>query len=300
MTFLNFRLLKRTILSPQTTIFAAMQFIRQVIPNLFTSVNLLAGVVGITLTFTYNLTEAAICIFIGATADFLDGFVARAVKGASEMGKQFDSLADLINFGVLPGLILYQLSSGVWGIYGESLLTNKHYLMPPVICFFLPLAAGVRLAIFNIDTKQKNVFYGLPSPASAILVASVPILIDWQLGLNAYSPLNIEDLRPIYHQFFSFEWTTAEVLFMPYFYPIIAMFLSVAMLIRIPLLSFKLHSFSFRKNLWVYLFVICALTILIISIFSDFNWYFIPCTWTLYVLFSVFSWITSPKLPQNI
>ncbi len=142
-----------------------MYMIRRNIPNCITCINILAGVLAIVcgargtepLWGLQAYQWAFIFIAIGAVADFFDGFAARALHAYSELGKELDSLCDLVTFGVAPGIIIFTLlhEGGVdpWAAWGALLI---------------PVAGAVRLARFNIDTRQTTVFIGLPIPANAI------------------------------------------------------------------------------------------------------------------------------------
>src|SRR5688572_7304391 len=162
------------------------------IPNLFTLFNLLFGCIAIVFimqtgqTIAYldregftqvdlpeKITWGALFIFAAAVIDFLDGFLARLFKATSEMGKQLDSLADLVSFGVAPGLIIYQFLRLSYSSQPDGVEVSMIYLLP---AFLIPCAAAYRLARFNLDTSQQYGFKGLPAPAAGLLIASFPLL----------------------------------------------------------------------------------------------------------------------------
>ena len=163
------------------------------IPNLFTLANLFLGCVaivqimqsGLSLSIDAsgeNLVEipeqiylASILIAAAAVVDFFDGFVARLLKVPSEMGKQLDSLADVVSFGVAPGLIIYQFLRLSFAQKAGGLDISTAFLLP---AFLVPCAGAYRLARFNIDTEQRYGFKGVPIPAAGIWVASFP-LVYW-------------------------------------------------------------------------------------------------------------------------
>ena len=159
-------------------IFADMNAIKRNIPNILTLSNLIAGLLAILFAVVGHLELAALCVFVSALFDFFDGLTARLLSANSELGKQLDSLADLVSFGVAPGMILFQL------IYYTQ--TNSFFqydikdvhLFPTVLAFLLPIFSAIRLAKFNLDTKQSTSFIGLPTPAAAIFVASLPLLSE--------------------------------------------------------------------------------------------------------------------------
>lgn len=163
------------------------------IPNLFTLANLFLGCIaivqimqsGLSLSVDAsgeNLVEipeqiylASILIAAAAVVDFFDGFVARLLKVPSEMGKQLDSLADVVSFGVAPGLIIYQFLRLSFAQQAGGLEISSAFLLP---AFLVPCAGAYRLARFNIDTEQSYGFKGVPIPAAGIWVASFP-LVYW-------------------------------------------------------------------------------------------------------------------------
>lgn len=136
------------------------------LPNLLTLINLLFGCIGVFACSTNNYKIVPICIAISLIADFLDGLVARALKVKSEMGAQLDSLADMVSFGVLPGVMFVQLISM------SNMSGGGSYEVNPIayIGFAFSLFACLRLAKFNIDTRQTDSFIGLATPAATIFV----------------------------------------------------------------------------------------------------------------------------------
>ena len=143
-----------------------MNAIKRNVPNLITLGNLTCGLLSIVLAFEGKLEVAAAFIFFGSILDFFDGFASRLLNVSSEIGKQLDSMADMVTFGVAPGIIIYKLIS-------ES---NNHYEFLVYAAFILPIFSAIRLAKFNIDSRQTSSFIGLPVPAAAIFIASLPIL----------------------------------------------------------------------------------------------------------------------------
>jgi CDP-diacylglycerol--serine O-phosphatidyltransferase len=137
------------------------------IPNILTLMNLIVGVLGIINLFQGDYTNTIFFIFLSAFFDFLDGFAARALNVSGPMGKELDSLADVVSFGVLPSLYLFQLSRGL----GNPDWANYSTLIVAAL-------SAYRLAKFNVDTRQTDKFIGLPTPANAILLttfAQLPI-----------------------------------------------------------------------------------------------------------------------------
>jgi CDP-diacylglycerol--serine O-phosphatidyltransferase len=149
------------------------------IPNTFTTLNLLSGCMGLISLYEGNLAQGAVFILIGAVFDFLDGFSARVLNAMSRIGKELDSLADLITFGVLPSFILY-LMIQEQGIPYISLLS-----------LLVVIGSAFRLARFNIDESQKEVFTGMPTPANAFLIAGLVFCWDaeWEIFSIIYGNL---------------------------------------------------------------------------------------------------------------
>lgn len=187
------------------------------IPNLFTFLNMASGLVALTLVFDNQLVWAATFVFLGIFFDFFDGFFARLLNVQSELGVQLDSLADLITSGVVPGAVVYQI----------LLLHPENGEIFPYTGFILTLAAGYRLAKFNIDTRQSEQFIGLPTPAMSIFVVSIPVVIAYQshaqwnsflvsnvfLGsvIILFSYLMNSELRLFALKFKHFSWKENEV-----------------------------------------------------------------------------------------
>ena len=222
------------------------------IPNLFTLLNLVFGCIAIVCilqtgqaivyvdkegVMSWDLPEkiavGSFFIFAAALVDFLDGFVARLFKATSAMGKQLDSLADVVSFGVAPGLILYQLLRTAFAKEAEGLDISVAALAP---AFLVPCAAAWRLAKFNIDESQQYSFKGIPTPAAGITIASLPLIVFYQ-------QFNLQNL------FFN-QWVIYAIILL----------LSWLMVSNLPLLSLKFRDKTIRGNLP--LVILAAITIL--------------------------------------
>ena len=139
-----------------------MKRLSSYIPNIITCCNLTAGSLAVIMALRGTFEQAAIFILIAAVCDFLDGLSARLLHGYSDMGKELDSLSDLISFGLAPGLMVYALLNDYLLLpYG-----NLEYLA--YIALLIPVAGGIRLAKFNVDDRQTTSFIGLPIPANAL------------------------------------------------------------------------------------------------------------------------------------
>ncbi len=243
------------------------------IPNLFTLLNLFFGCIaivfilqnGIEIITDANGTQLLILpekiwmasLFIGlaAVVDFLDGFVARLFNTTSDMGKQLDSLADVVSFGVAPGMILFQFLRLSVARQEDGLDTSIIWLVP---AFVFSCAAAWRLAKFNIDTSQDFGFKGVPTPAAGLLVASLP-LIYW----------NMQE-----------EWVSSILLNQWFLYAFIAV-LSWLMVSNLPMLGFKFKDFSVKNNLPRYLLLLIGIAALLLL-----KWLAVPVIFVAYVLVS--------------
>ena len=224
---------------------------RKHIPNAITCLNLFSGCIGIVLAFNGNLIGASYAIVIAAIFDFLDGFIARLLSAFSDIGKELDSLADIVSFGVLPSVIIYHLFLQAPQLGGLSQYINYS-------AFLIAIFSALRLAKFNIDTRQEENFIGLPTPANALLIASLPLIIA---GDNLF----LRDY--ILNAFFLF---------------IFSLGMSILLVLEIPLMSLKFKSLSFNDNLYRYILII--LTVLLILIFK---FVAVPVVIFLYILLSI-------------
>lgn len=161
---------------------------KKILPNFITLLNLLSGIFSIFFTFYGYLDWAGYCIFFAAFFDFLDGFVARLLKVSSEIGKELDSLSDLVSFGVAPGFIVFQVLLKVNNVSSLSDLSNETLILL-FIPFLIPLFGAYRLARFNIKHAKVKGFLGLPIPANGIFHAGVGILFASQIGNEPFSSL---------------------------------------------------------------------------------------------------------------
>lgn len=244
------------------------------IPNLFTLLNLVFGCFAILFTLQNGigiladengstwidiperLWYASLFIGLAALVDFLDGFLARLLGAGSEMGKQLDSLSDIVSFGVAPGMIMYQFLRLSYAKETNALDTSVIWLAP---AFLIPCAAAWRLARFNLDPAQSYTFKGLPVPAVGIFVAAFPL---------------------IYHH--SNDAWIAELLLNKWFlYAVIAM-LCWLMVSKLPLMALKFGKASFSHHY-------PKLIILAIAIAAWFflHWLALPVTVLAYVLVSL-------------
>ena len=244
------------------------------IPNLFTLLNLFLGCIAIVFTLQNGIlinvsaegTElldipekiwmASLFIGLAAIVDFLDGFVARLFKATSEFGKQLDSLADVVSFGVAPAMIIYQFLRLSFAQEEGGVEISLLWLIP---VFILPCAAAWRLARFNLDTSQSYSFKGMPVPAVGLFVASLP-LIYW----NVNEPW-------VYNLLLNKWFLYGNVLVLSYL-----------MISTIPLMAMKFKDYSWQNNLPRYLLIVIAVLAIVLL-----KWLSVPVIVLAYVLLSL-------------
>ncbi len=143
-----------------------MNFIKNNLANAFTLANLFSGSIGVIQLLAGNYQITAICIIVSLILDFFDGFIARAMKSNSNLGAQLDSLADMVSFGLLPGIVMYKALEPFGNqIFGMELPFEIKYFG-----LFITLFSCLRLAIFNLDEEQTYYFKGLNTPSNTILI----------------------------------------------------------------------------------------------------------------------------------
>ena len=157
--------------------------IRKHIPNFITCLNVVSGSVAVILAVKGQLSIAVIFIFAAAIFDFLDGMAARLLKAYSPIGKELDSLADMISFGLAPGMLMMVMLE--YSLFGINVRADSFASISvwEIICIssslLIPVASALRLAKFNVDTRQTNSFIGLPTPANAIFIAALALIIEF-------------------------------------------------------------------------------------------------------------------------
>ena len=244
------------------------------IPNIFTLLNLFFGCCAIVFVMQNGITIATnddgaqfvvmpeeiwiASLFIGlaAVVDFLDGFVARLFKATSEMGKQLDSLADVVSFGIAPSLIIYHFLRLSYA-REENGLNISWVLLTPA--FIIACAAAYRLAKFNIATDQQYGFKGVPTPAVGILIASFP-LIYW----------------------FSYSDTIVDLFHNKWLWYAMIIVLSWLMVSNLPLMALKFKDFSIKNNLPKFILVLLAILAGILL-----KWIAVPLVFVAYIILSL-------------
>jgi CDP-diacylglycerol---serine O-phosphatidyltransferase len=264
------------------------------IPNIFTLINLVFGCIAIMyalqpgLVPQYSITEGSAAVpylneatgvqyinipeqiqlaslFIGlaAVVDFLDGFVARLLRASSEMGKQLDSLSDVVSFGVAPGMILLQLLRLAYAQQPDGLDVSLVWLMP---AFIVPAAGAYRLARFNLDAKQGVVFKGVPIPAVGLLVASFPLIAFFSAGGF------VEPAQVLFLHLLANKWFLYAVIFV----------VSYLMVSPLPMMALKFKNISIKNNLPQFLLIAITIAAAIIL-----QWLAVPVVFVIYVVLSL-------------
>jgi len=253
--------------------------IKKHIPNAITCGNLLCGCLAIVKAFEGNLVWAAYLVGIAAVLDFFDGFAARMLKVSSPIGKDLDSLADMVTFGVVPGVVMFQLikislsvlmvdgpALNGWTVYPPSAVAHDgitesaSYLSffesnVSYIAFLIPIFSAIRLAKFNNDTRQTDSFIGVPTPANAMVICSLPLIL-------AYS-----------------DYTFIANI---YFLSVLAVVMSFLLVAELPLFALKFKHFKWQGNEIRFVFLGLSLVMLITLQFVG-----IPLIIIMYILLSV-------------
>lgn len=242
--------------------------IKKNIPNAITCGNLLCGCLAIVKCFEGDLVWAAYLVGIATILDFLDGFVARLLKVTSPIGKDLDSLADMVTFGVVPGMVMFHMiliSENIelgFRSYKPAQFNYLHY-----VAFIIPILSAIRLAKFNNDTRQSDYFIGLPTPANAILICSLPLFVNTKIeglwGCFGY---------PFYQELIMNQW----------FLCLLSSILSLLLIAPIPLFALKFKNISWTDNKIRFVFLV--LSVVLLAVFQFIG---IPLVIILYILMSI-------------
>tara|TARA_B100000674_G_C37889184_1_gene938124 strand:- start:784 stop:1521 length:738 start_codon:yes stop_codon:yes gene_type:complete len=242
--------------------------LKSVIPNSLTALNLFCGCVAVLSFLCEEHLLGIVLVFVAASADFFDGFVARLLKVESELGKELDSLADMISFGFVPGVIIFKALTGNIDLNNNYLseISHQHYL--PLMGFVITVFSGFRLAKFNIDTRQSNSFIGLPTPANTLFFLTIPLIWinetpnEWAYELTFNKPLLIA----------------------------LTLLFSYLLIAEIPLLALKFKGFRIKDNIYRYTLIVLAF----VGAFA-LKHLSIPIILIIYLLISVLENITKQK-----
>lgn len=243
------------------------------LPNLLTAGNMLCGVLSILLSLSGRIDLAPYPIFLGAIFDFLDGFVARLLKQQGELGKQLDSLADMVTFGLAPGVMMMMILINLTGCPGiepscdpryfirmfsdkdynfpinfniwiDEFLTNSRFEFIPFISLIIPLFSMFRLAKFNIDTRQSDSFIGVPTPANTIFFCMFPLILTQDFAEGSISFAVREFIMQV--------WILIPVI----------VIMSLLLVSEIPLFSLKFKHYKWKGNEIRFIFLITCLIII--------------------------------------
>ena len=243
------------------------------IPNTLTLLNLLCGSIAVIFAVNDNFVSAALFVFLGIFFDFFDGFAARKLNVQSELGLQLDSLADVVTSGLVPGIVMFKLlgltqfgwMDSSYDDFQISLheLTGGGYL--PFFGLAITLASAYRLAKFNIDTEQQSFFKGLPTPANALLIISLPLILEFQEN----DVIN-------------------NIILNKWFLVGLTIFSCWILTSNIKLFALKFKTYGFKDNATRYIFIILCLVLLVTLHFAA-----IPVIILLYIAMSLLDNLTS-------
>lgn len=227
------------------------------IPNILTLVNLALGFISILFIFNGEIIIAVWILIAALLFDFSDGMAARLLNAYSDLGKQLDSLADVVSFGVAPGLIMYSLIRDASGM--EFIGQGISY-----IAVIIPVLSGLRLGIFNIDTEQSESFRGLPTPANAFFIFSLVIAAHYSDSKLIQSLVSSREILLFFTLCFS-----------------------ILMVTRIPMISLKVKHIRFKGNELRLLFLASSLLLFVLAGVAS-----LPLIIIIYIVVSVANAIT--------
>ena len=242
--------------------------IKKHVPNFITLLNLFCGTIAVILAVQGHLQFAALFVLFGIGFDFFDGFAARILDVRSELGLLLDSLADMVTSGVVPGIVMCQLLTQVYGkpFYevanswnSEEVLSGFGMSYVPLLGLLITLASAYRLAKFNIDTRQTTSFIGLPTPANTLLIISLPLIL-------------------IYQQ----ETWIHEIILNKWFLIGITLLSCYLLNAEIKLFALKFKTWGFSENKIRYVFLVLTIALLVFLKFVA-----IPCVILLYIALSI-------------
>ncbi|MGC1205674.1 MAG: CDP-alcohol phosphatidyltransferase family protein [Flavobacteriaceae bacterium] len=247
---------------------------KKLIPNALTLLNLFCGCVAVIFVLNNDFVTASFFVFLGIFFDFFDGFAARKLNVQSELGLQLDSLADMVTSGLVPGLVMFKLfgltqNGWVDDFYNlnsfDAFLQTLGGSLLPLFGLLITLASAYRLAKFNIDDDQQTYFKGLPTPANALLIISLPLILEFQ-NSDAINAI-------ILNKWFLISLT------------ILSCYLLNS---SIKLFALKFKNYSFKANATRYIFILLCIVLLIVLQFAS-----IPIIILLYIIMSILENLTS-------
>jgi CDP-diacylglycerol---serine O-phosphatidyltransferase len=218
------------------------------IPNALTLCNLFCGCVGIVAVFHNDMLLASVMIVVAGVFDFFDGFAARLLKSSSPIGKELDSLADMVTFGALPSFMIYY--------YIQLSVPDLESIWKAYFAFLIALFSALRLAKFNVDERQSYGFIGVPTPANALLIASFPFIREQYPAFDVYL-LNANYLIGF------------------------SLLMCLLLVAELPLFALKFKNFSWKGNEIKFIFIGISAILLFLLKFAG-----IPMVIVLYILLS--------------
>ena len=227
---------------------------KNIIPHVITSANLLCGCLAITQIAEGNFLVASLLVLLGAFFDFFDGLAARALNVGSELGAQLDSLADMVTFGLVPAYLAFE-----W-------LNQIDYSIYNYLAFLIAIFSAVRLAKFNIDDRQTTSFIGVPTPANALFWISIP-LIYWQVE-NDIHFIRVDFMLPAFDSFF---FIISAILVFSYL-----------LIAELPLLALKFKNLNWNSNQFRFLLIGISVVLFTLFLFAA-----IPFILLLYLILSI-------------
>ncbi|CAD0008445.1 MULTISPECIES: CDP-alcohol phosphatidyltransferase family protein [Flavobacterium] len=228
--------------------------IKKHIPNLITLINLFCGCIAVVFVSEQNYEMAFYMVCLGIFFDFFDGFFARLFKVSSPLGLQLDSLADMVTSGVVPGYVMYSLF--VKSAHPHDVIASAFI---PFLGFIVTLGSCYRLANFNIDIRQTDSFIGLPTPANALFILSLPLVIEHSDSLMVFEILTN-------------HWVLLGIVLCS------AYILNA----EVPLFSLKIKKFNFKDNALQIVFLLVSIVLVLVI-----HYIAIPLIIIFYVLLSV-------------
>ena len=237
------------------------------IPHIITSINLFCGCCALACVFYSQFFQAFLFLFVGAWADYFDGMAARILNVKSELGKELDSLADMVSFGVVPGAIIYMLL--VRGLDKNFQEFPQYLILAALPAFIITVFAALRLAKFNLDTRQSENFIGLNTPSCTIFTVGLMLMYHYD------------------------SYGLREFVISPFLlYPTILV-LSYLLIAELPMFSFKFKNFKWAGNESRFIFVL--LSILFLVIFREVAFSLIIMLYVLFAVINQFFPLNSPS-----
>ena len=235
---------------------------------MLTATNLFCGTIAIIFIVNDQIAGAALMVVLALIMDFLDGFVARMLGVSSPIGKELDSLADMVTFGVVPGFIMARLiQESLGAAFPPAVIFSSSPLPWFLVALLIPVFSALRLAKFNLDTRQSDAFYGVPTPANTILILSF-----WLI--HAYNP-----------DHFLAQWLSN-----PWVLMVLSVVCSYMLVMDVRLLALKFKNFSVADNLFRYILIGSAILLLVL-----FQYVGIPFIILLYLVLSVIDNLRNPQ-----